>query len=110
MSGESDSIAPGKAITQQMIEAVVHRHGKEFMDLIANFQKFIMGLVTIVHKDDAQAHGGYSLIPERCYELNLQQRVSFLKYLANEIVLRAYTLATTPEKYPAPEDFEKSKA
>ena len=108
MSGECEGVS--KAITQQMVETILNRHGKEFEQLIANFQKFIQGMVTVSQQEDPQAHCGYSLAVERCYELNRQQRLSLLKYLANEIVVRAQMLATTPEKYPSPEEFEKSKS
>jgi hypothetical protein len=103
ISGENES-HPLIPVTKETVEEVLRRHGKEFLELIANFQKFVLGMVTV--SQDPQPDG-YSFYVERCYELNRVQRLSLLKYLASEIVNRATILGSEPGKYPDVAQFQE---
>ena len=110
VSGESEMYPPRDFITKAIVEDVVIRHGKDFLELIANFQKFILGMITVVRDQGCNGDDNYSCTTvDRCYELNRIQRLSLLKYLANEIVSRACELSFNPKDYPTQGDFDKLK-
>jgi hypothetical protein len=105
MSGECESHPPVE-ITKELVDKVVARHGKEFLELIGSFQKFVLGMVTIV--DDVEPDSNsLSFRVQRCYELNRIQRLALLKYIAQEIVGRAWIIAKYPDRYPDAEQFAK---
>ena len=100
IAGEITIHPPPSPITEEMVQAVIDRHGEEFLKLISSFQEFVSGIVTLDHDGDS-----FSVV--RCYEINLVQRTILLKYLANEIALRA--CAITTGEYPDQQEFKKPK-
>jgi hypothetical protein len=109
MSGEDEGGYLKSPLRKSDVEACLNRHGKDFLELIGNFQRFVVGMLTLGQRGEPDG-SGYSIEVERCYEQNRIQRLSLLKYIANEICLRSHLLGSGAAGYPPQEEFDKMKA